>query len=110
MRKIVLVSVTLVGFIAIVFVFVSQKNGNIENQTISRISTSESSTEQSTTPTSETTSSTSTLKLEATEDLVSESYMVEREGINLYGVVTASRNYKNENRPLVIISHGFNNT
>lgn len=36
--------------------------------------------------------------------------MVEREGAKLYGVVTASRNYKNENRPLVIISHGFNNT
>ncbi|HFU3984611.1 TPA: alpha/beta hydrolase [Streptococcus suis] len=56
------------------------------------------------------TSSSSTYPLLPSQDIVSETYMVESEGANLYGVVTASRNYKNENRPLVIISHGFNNT
>ncbi|HFI0631840.1 TPA: alpha/beta hydrolase [Streptococcus suis] len=56
------------------------------------------------------TSSSSTYLLLPSQDIVSETYMVERGGINLYGVITASPNYKNEKRPLVIISHGFNNT
>lgn len=110
MRKIILVLATLMSIFVLVFVIVQQKNGNVENQMTSRTSTSESSTEQLTALTSETTTSSSTFELKATEDIVSETYMVEREGVNLYGVVTASRNYKNEKRPLVIISHGFNNT
>lgn len=56
------------------------------------------------------TSSSSAYQLISSQDIVSETYMVERGGINLYGVITASPNYKNEKRPLVIISHGFNNT
>lgn len=110
MRKIILVLATLMSIFVLVFVIIQQKNGNVEVQTTSRTSTSESSTEQSTALTSETTASSSTFELKATEDIVSETYMIEREGVNLYGVVTASRNYKNEKRPLVIISHGFNNT
>ncbi|MBO3641625.1 alpha/beta fold hydrolase [Streptococcus suis] len=94
---------------ALALVIMQQKNANSNKQTTSQTSNSELTIEQSSTQTSETTSS-STLELEPTEDIVSENYMVEREGANLYGVVTASRNYKNENRPLVIISHGFNNT
>lgn len=109
MRKKVLFLVILMSIFALTLVIMQQKNANSNKQTTSQTSNSELTIEQSSTQTSETTSS-STLELEPTEDIVSENYMVEREGANLYGVVTASRNYKNENRPLVIISHGFNNT
>ncbi|MFS5861458.1 alpha/beta fold hydrolase [Streptococcus agalactiae] len=109
MRKKVLILVTLMSIFALVFVIIQQKNANTNNQTTSQTSNSELTIEQSSTQTSEIASS-STLELEPTEDIVSENYMVEREGANIYGVVTASRNYKNEKRPLVIISHGFNNT
>lgn len=44
------------------------------------------------------------------ENIVTENYHVIREGIELYGVITALSDYKNEQRPLVIIAHGFNNT
>ncbi|HFU4465985.1 TPA: alpha/beta hydrolase [Streptococcus suis] len=66
--------------------------------------------DQQTSEEMEQTSSTSAYQLLPSQDIVSETYMVERGGINLYGVITASPNYKNEKRPLVIISHGFNNT
>lgn len=49
-------------------------------------------------------------ELQKTEDIVSENYTIQRGDIKLYGVITASRNYKTERRPLVVISHGFNNT
>lgn len=50
------------------------------------------------------------MELQPTQDIVSEMYMVQRGDIDLYGIVTASSNYRKEKRPLVILSHGFNNT
>lgn len=50
------------------------------------------------------------MKLSPVDNLIKEEYQVEREGVSLYGVMTASQNYREEKRPLVIISHGFGNT
>lgn len=48
--------------------------------------------------------------LKKTNDIISERYHVKRGSKRLYGVITAPRGYKREKLPLVIISHGFNNT
>ena len=45
-----------------------------------------------------------------TEDIVTEEYTVTYEDKNLYGQITAPRDYKNKKLPVVVISHGFNNT
>ncbi len=45
-----------------------------------------------------------------TEDIVTEEYTVIYEDKNLYGQITAPRDYKNKKLPVVVISHGFNNT
>lgn len=45
-----------------------------------------------------------------TEDIVTEEYTVTYEDKNLYGQITAPRGYKNKKIPVVVISHGFNNT
>lgn len=45
-----------------------------------------------------------------TEDIVTEEYTVAYEDKNLYGEITAPRDYKNKKLPVVVISHGFNNT
>lgn len=105
MRKIILFFVIMLSIIALVFIFMKQNNRNSKNQTINQTSSIKSSIDQSSTQ-----AQTSSFKLEATENIISEKYIVERENISLYGVITAASNYKNENRPLIIISHGFNNT
>ena len=45
-----------------------------------------------------------------TEDIVTEEYTVTYEDKNLYGQITAPRDYRNKKLPVVVISHGFNNT
>ena len=45
-----------------------------------------------------------------TEDIVTEEYTVAYEDKNLYGQITAPKDYKNKKLPVVVISHGFNNT
>ena len=45
-----------------------------------------------------------------TEDIVTEEYTVAYEDKKLYGEITAPRDYKNKKLPVVVISHGFNNT
>ena len=45
-----------------------------------------------------------------TEDIVTEKYLISYEDKNLYGEITAPRDYKNKKLPVVVISHGFNNT
>lgn len=45
-----------------------------------------------------------------TEDIVTEKYLISYEDKNLYGQITAPRDYKNKKLPVVLISHGFNNT
>ena len=46
----------------------------------------------------------------STEDIVTEEYTVAYEDKKLYGEITAPRDYKNKKLPVVVISHGFNNT
>lgn len=50
------------------------------------------------------------IELQSTEDVVSDPYTIQRGDITLYGVITAARNYQQEKRPLLVMSHGFNNT
>lgn len=45
-----------------------------------------------------------------TEDIVTEEYMVTYEDKKLYGQISAPKDYKNKKLPVVVISHGFNNT
>ena len=45
-----------------------------------------------------------------TEDIVTEEYTVTYEDKNLYGQITAPKDYKNKKSSVVVISHGFNNT
>ncbi len=45
-----------------------------------------------------------------TEDIVSEEYLVAYEDKNLYGKIAAPRDYKKKKLPVVVMSHGFNNT
>lgn len=45
-----------------------------------------------------------------TEDIVTEEYTVTYEDKKLYGQITAPKDYKNKKLPVVVISHGFNNT
>lgn len=45
-----------------------------------------------------------------TEDIVSEEYSVSYDDKQLYGVITAPRDYKNKKLPTIVIAHGFNNT
>ena len=45
-----------------------------------------------------------------TEDIVTEEYTVTYEDKNLYGQITTPKDYKNKKSPVVVISHGFNNT
>lgn len=100
MKKIVFLLV-LVSVIVLIGVLYQRKSLNTANQ-VSVQSTSHVSTVEST--------SIVTPDLKPSEDIISESYMVQRGDIELYGVVTADRHYKEEKRPLVIIAHGFNNT
>lgn len=44
------------------------------------------------------------------DDLVTESYSVRRGDIELQGVLTGPKNYRDLHLPLVIVAHGFNNT
>lgn len=100
MKKIVFLLV-LVSVIVLIGVLYQRKSLNTANQ-VSVQSSSHVSTVEST--------SIVTPDLKPSEDIISESYMVQRGDIELYGVVTADRHYKEEKRPLVIIAHGFNNT
>lgn len=100
MKKIVFLLV-LVSVIVLIGMLYQRKSLNTANQ-VSVQSTSHVSTVEST--------SIVTPDLKPSEDIISESYMVQRGDIELYGVVTADRHYKEEKRPLVIIAHGFNNT
>lgn len=43
-------------------------------------------------------------------EIISEKYEVSNDEKNLVGVITAPKNYRREKRPLLVISHGFNNT
>lgn len=99
----------LIGLLILV-VYVRQRLTQTENQTDSPSSMSVQKKEPSTSVFESENTSHSAWQLHPTEEIVSEEYVVKREGINLYGVITASRQYKNERRPLIIISHGFNNT
>lgn len=46
----------------------------------------------------------------ASADIISEEYRVARGEISLYGQLTAPASFRMEKRPLLAISHGFNNT
>lgn len=50
------------------------------------------------------------VSLQESGNIVHEDYRVQRNDVELVGVVTADANYKNEKRPLLVIAHGFNNT
>ena len=45
-----------------------------------------------------------------TEDIVSEDYSVSYDDKQLYGKITAPRDYKSKKLPIIVIAHGFNNT
>lgn len=45
-----------------------------------------------------------------TEDIVSEEYSISYDDKQLYGVITAPRDYKSKKLPTIVIAHGFNNT
>ena len=45
-----------------------------------------------------------------TEDIVSEEYSVSYDDKQLYGKITAPRDYKSKKLPIIVIAHGFNNT
>lgn len=105
MRKRILFFMTLVSIS--IFVLSYQNVMNTDNQDITRLNKSVSTEDLSS---GVDTTSNLALELHPTEDIISENYMVQRDNIELYGVVTANRNYKQEKRPLAIIAHGFNNT
>lgn len=50
------------------------------------------------------------VSLQESGNIVHEDYRVQRDDVDLVGVITADANYKNEKRPLLVIAHGFNNT
>lgn len=50
------------------------------------------------------------VSLQESGNIVHEDYRVQRDDIELVGVLTADTNYKNVKRPLLVIAHGFNNT
>lgn len=50
------------------------------------------------------------VSLQESGNIVHEVYRVQRDDVDLVGVITADANYKNEKRPLLVIAHGFNNT
>ncbi|HFU3800218.1 TPA: alpha/beta hydrolase [Streptococcus suis] len=102
-KFIIIITCILLGFFAVLFSLFMDKGKKSEDSLTASSHSSIVQVEQQT-------SSSSAYQLISSQDIVSETYMVERGGINLYGVITASPNYKNEKRPLVIISHGFNNT
>ncbi|HFI0401927.1 TPA: alpha/beta hydrolase [Streptococcus suis] len=105
-----IITCILLGFFAVLFSLFMDKGKKSEDSLTASSHSAIVQVEQQTSEEMEQTSSTSAYQLLPSQNIVSETYMVESEGANLYGVVTASRNYKNEKRPLVIISHGFNNT
>jgi len=45
-----------------------------------------------------------------TEDIVSEEYSISYDDKQLYGKITAPRDYKSKKLPTIVIAHGFNNT
>lgn len=45
-----------------------------------------------------------------TENIVSEEYSISYDDKQLYGVITAPRDYKSKKLPTIVIAHGFNNT
>lgn len=99
------------SLILLTVMVIQQKKSGIELETPRQSQNSTSVEKRSTTQSSSSKTTTdSSMTLQPSEDIISENYMVQREEIDLYGVITASRNYKAEKQPLVIISHGFNNT
>lgn len=50
------------------------------------------------------------VSLQESSNIIHEDYQVQRDQVNLAGVLTADANYKQEKRPLLVIAHGFNNT
>lgn len=42
--------------------------------------------------------------------IISQPYSITGEKYNIYGMLTAPTNYREHQLPLIIISHGFNNT
>lgn len=78
---------------------------------ITSMSSTEASTEASTASASTAASAqASSLMIPPVTEVVSETYSIEHDGTTLYGVITASQNYRSEQRPLVVFSHGFNGT
>ena len=65
-------------------------------------------------PKSEITPTTSSEKgdkqLTPTDDIVSEEYSISYDDKQLYGKITAPRDYKSKKLPTIVIAHGFNNT
>ncbi|MCY7024684.1 MULTISPECIES: alpha/beta hydrolase family protein [Streptococcus] len=49
-------------------------------------------------------------QLTPTEDIVSEEYSISYDDKQLYGKITAPRDYKSKKLPTIVIAHGFNNT
>ena len=45
-----------------------------------------------------------------TDDIVSEEYSISYDDKQLYGKITAPRDYKSKKLPTIVIAHGFNNT
>ena len=45
-----------------------------------------------------------------TEDIVSEEYSISYDDKQLYGKITAPRDYKSKKLPTIVIAHGLNNT
>ena len=109
--KRIIIFLTASSLILLTVMVIQQKKSGTELETPRQSQNSTSVEKRSTTQSSSSKTTTdSSMTLQPSEDIISENYMVQREEIDLYGVITASRNYKAEKRPLVIISHGFNNT
>ena len=69
---------------------------------------------QTTPPKPETTQTASSEKIDnqptPTEDIVSEEYSISYDDKQLYGKITAPRDYKSKKLPTIVIAHGLNNT
>lgn len=88
-------ALALIGFV--LFFWASQKEATSQSQEMEQ-SNLTTSTEDQTPP------------LSPTEDIIQEEYAVAYADKNLYGTITAPRDYQTKQLPTIVIAHGFNNT
>lgn len=90
-RKILIISM-LISMLGILVFVVQNNQQNPKNQEISQAAKSNKKA------------------IKKSNEIISEKYYIKRENKRLYGVITAPRGYKKEKLPLIVLSHGFNNT